>query len=109
MSIHHLPNHTVPLAYADVVQMRECVAALDTVLAAMAATFEQALDRHDGDPDVELNGDEFDSSHAEDDHPDIGTDALRPGMWGGGPGCSISDPDAAVDDDPCDAHSEDGY
>jgi len=108
MSIHHLSNSMVPIPYADIVRLRECVAALDTVLGSMAETFEQALDRHDGDPDVELNGDETDSSQSEDDHPLIGTGGLRDGMWGGGPGCSLSDPDAAVDDDPCDADTEDG-
>lgn len=44
------------------------------------------LDLKDGDPDVEANGDEEDSTQAEDE-------AGGHTRYGGGPGCSISDPD----------------
>ncbi len=51
------------------------------------------LDGADGDPDVELNGDETDGNASEDDFMYHG---------GSGPGCLIADPDAAVDDSACD-------
>lgn len=44
------------------------------------------LDCSDGDPDVELNGDETDYSHSEDCFIKFG---VRPGAH---PGCPISDP-----------------
>lgn len=54
------------------------------------------LDEQDGDTDVELNGDEKDGSLGEDD--------FCPQGDGGSPkpGCPISDPDIAVDDERCD-------
>ena len=42
------------------------------------------LDLIDGDPDIELNGDELDGSHCEDCFIDFGS--------GAGPGCPVSDP-----------------
>lgn len=57
------------------------------------------LDLIDGDPDIELNGDEADANHAEDDF-------VR--HYAEGPGCPIADPDYAVDDQACDPESEDG-
>lgn len=55
------------------------------------------LDFVDGDPDVELNGDEFDGSMGEDDF--CPQDALLSQL---GSGCPLSDPDEAVDDRGCD-------
>lgn len=50
------------------------------------------LDDQDGDPDVELNGDELDGSNAEDEHF-FGGAAGPIGLgFNGGPGCSIADP-----------------
>lgn len=48
--------------------------------------------------DAELGGDETDGNCSEDDFMH---------HYGTGPGCPISDPDAAVDDQPCDY--DDGY
>ena len=56
----------------------------------------------DGDPDVELNGDELDGTRGEDDFCDHNAN------WLGQPGCPVSDPDCAVDDMACDAFEEDG-
>ena len=50
-----------------------------------------------GREDDEDNGDAGDHSGSEDDCPGIGCKALRRH----GPGCTISDPDLAVDDGPC--------
>lgn len=57
------------------------------------------LDLADGDPDVEPNGDELDGQPAEDEFMDHG--------HGDGPGCSVADPDLAVDDGPCDEPDQD--
>ena len=57
------------------------------------------LDVFDGEPDVELNGDEADNTNAEDE-------MLIDGSVGSGPGCIISDPDMAVDDIACDADDD---
>ena len=55
-----------------------------------------------GHEDDEDNGDAGDHSASEDDSPGIGRKALR----GHGPGCTISDPDLAVDDGPCDEDTD---
>lgn len=62
------------------------------------------LDARDGDPDVERNGDENDSSG---DEGEPYFDDPR-SVHGDGPGCLISDDDSAVDDVACDKESEDG-
>jgi hypothetical protein len=59
------------------------------------------LDLAEGDPDIELNGDESDGSLGEDDF-------CSHNLGFAGPGCPVSDPDLAVDDDACDADQEDG-
>jgi hypothetical protein len=59
------------------------------------------LDVVDGDTDAELNGDEEDGTDAEDELSRFA------GRVHAGPGCSISDPDAAVDDHPCDEPYQD--
>ncbi|MBA3667949.1 MAG: hypothetical protein H0W65_09530 [Sphingomonas sp.] len=66
----------------------------------LAEFFVGALDCSQADADLEHNGDELDGTGGEDDFVD------HPNHFG--PGCPISDPDAAVDDSPCDACSEDG-
>ena len=56
---------------------------------ALARLVQHAIDRMDdidGDPDLELNGDEADGSLAEDDFHDQNAN------WMGYPGCPISDP-----------------
>lgn len=56
---------------------------------ALARLVQHAIDRMDdidGDPDLELNGDEADGSMGEDDFHDQSAD------WEGFPGCPISDP-----------------
>lgn len=55
------------------------------------------LDLWDADPDIEPNGDELDSSAAEDDFVPHNV----PGHLQG-PGCPIADDDSAADDIPCD-------
>lgn len=47
------------------------------------------LDRADGDPDVELNGDEAHGTSGEDDFIDRGQGFVGPCS---GPGCPVSDP-----------------
>lgn len=64
-------------------------------LAMAIETLIAVLDAIDGDPDVELNGDEFDGQNSEDEFMDHS-------HWHGAPGCPISDPDSAVDDTYCD-------
>lgn len=59
------------------------------------------LDTLDPDPDVEPNGDELDGSLGEDDFHPQNED------WKAEPGCPISDPDFAVDDQGCDDPFED--
>ena len=51
----------------------------------------ELLDVVDGDSDTEPNGDELDGQPSEDEFMQ---------HRGDGPGCLISDPDKAVDDDP---------
>lgn len=59
------------------------------------------LDTLDPDPDVESNGDELDGTAGEDDfYP-------HSYRWKAEPGCPISDPDCAIDDQPCDDPYED--
>lgn len=54
------------------------------------------LDTLDPDPDDEPNGDELDGTAGEDDfYPHCY-------QWKAEPGCPISDPDCAIDDQPCD-------
>ena len=55
-----------------------------------------------GHEDDEDDGDMGDHSASEDDCPGIGRKLLR----GDGPGCTISDPDLAVDDRPCDEDTD---
>lgn len=66
-------------------------------LEAFIAVAIDLLDTLDPNPDAEPNGDELDGSNAEDDYGG----AANAGLWGG-PGCPISDPDAAIDDSACD-------
>lgn len=54
------------------------------------------LDLADPDPDIEPNGDELDGSGAEDDFVSHNAGVFP------GPGCPVSDPDLAIDDEPCD-------
>lgn len=65
-------------------------------LAGFIAVALDLIDTLDGDPDLELNGDEADGSLGEDDFSPQGCGAEP------GPGCPLSDPDYAVDDKPCD-------
>ena len=58
------------------------------------------MDEMEGDTDLEPNGDELDGSMGEDDFCDHST-------FMAGPGCSISDPDQAVDDAACDDLDQD--
>lgn len=63
-------------------------------IAAAAAALVDLLDDIDGDPDVELNGDEADGTGSEDDFIDhLAPYSMR------GPGCPIADPDTCVDDE----------
>ena len=59
------------------------------------------VDAMDGDSDIEASGDELDGSGAEDDFCPQNAD------WLGHPGCPISDPDMAVDDQGCDDINDD--
>ncbi|WP_230280719.1 hypothetical protein [Croceicoccus sp. Ery15] len=86
-NLHHLSNSAIPLARQDIEAMLESVVAMQTVTGEMALILTAALDRVDGDPDIEPNGDEQDGNLSEDDFC-----IHRPGMWGGGPGCPIADP-----------------
>jgi hypothetical protein len=92
---HFLPKYPLP--------GRDAIAsAIETLLAVMDAI--------DGDPDVELNGDELDGTNAEDERPDDDKGLPRRPSDGGslyGPGCVISDPDCAADDIPCDEPHQD--
>jgi hypothetical protein len=58
------------------------------------------LDEIGGDADLDANGDELDGTGGEDDFCDHGYNYAA--------GCPVSDPDASVDDSPCDACTEDG-
>jgi hypothetical protein len=78
-------------------------AACDRLEGFVASAIE-LLDQVDGDTDVELNGDETDWVNSEDEEPAGG--GGRPYPWGG-PGCPISDPDAAIDDFQCDDIDQD--
>lgn len=62
-------------------------------LAAFISVAIDLLDVADGDPDVELNGDEKDGSLGEDDFHD------RSETWSGMPGCPVSDPPEADGDE----------
>lgn len=72
-------------------------AAIETAIETMVAV----LNILDGDPDIELNGDELDEINAEDAFMSHSSTDL-------GAGCPIADPDLAVDDHGCDPRDEDG-
>lgn len=102
------------------------------IIQATVSALIDVLDLMGGDPEVEPNGDELDQSYpegagprghvvagradaiedAEDDNEDCGHDEGEPDFSrspiDAGAGCPIADPDAAVDDQPCDACTEDG-
>lgn len=59
------------------------------------------IDLADGDPDLELNGDEQDHNNAEDDFREHAAGAFPT------PGCPVADPDLAADDMPCDDLDDD--
>lgn len=95
-NIYPFSNSMVPIPYRDIVRLRDCVAALDTVLGSMAATFEQAMDRHDGDPDEETNA-------VEDDFTPM------PSEIDFGPGCAIADATEADGDEEDGTGAEDEF
>lgn len=64
-------------------------AAPRSAVEAMIERLVEALDTLDGDPDVELNGDEADGSPAEDEFMDHDRS---------GPGCPVSDPDYGAEE-----------
>ena len=78
---------------------QEQAAAFAATLGAMVNAGLELLDVVGGDPDAEPNGDEGDGPRGEDDFCE---------HFAGGPGCPLSDPDTAVDDQPCDPEAEDG-
>jgi len=63
------------------------------VLAEVTEQLVATLDTAAGDDDLEPSGDEEDGNRTEDDFMYHG---------GNGPGCPVSDPDKAIDDDACD-------
>lgn len=79
------PPLVAALAMIAAYDRRDIETAIDEMIA--------RLDARDGDPDIEPNGDEHDSSHAEDDFGLVfNTGAI---VW---PGCPISDPGEPEDD-----------
>jgi len=85
MNLHRLTNSAIPLARQDIEAMLESVVAMQSVTGEMALILTAALDRVDGDPDLETVA-------AEDDF------TPQPNGIDFGPGCVIADP--AEDDDP---------
>jgi len=71
-------------------------------LAGFVAVAIDLLDAADGDPDLELNGDELDGMGAEDDFG-----VQRAPLHLEGPGCPLADPDMAADDQGCDDIDQD--
>jgi hypothetical protein len=69
-------------------------------LAAFVTVAIDLMDLADGNPDAEPNGDELDGTSAEDDFH-------HPSNWKAEPGCPVSDPDFAVDDEGCDDINDD--
>lgn len=70
-------------------------------LAALTERLIEYLDALDPNPDIEPNGDELDGNNAEDDFWPNWQD------HGHSPGCPISDPDTAIDDQACDEPYQD--
>jgi hypothetical protein len=79
-------NNPTTSAVSPQLPLRELGAAIEALIA--------LYDAAEGDPDLELNGDEHDGTNGEDDFVN------HPNHYG--PGCPIADPDAAVDDSGCD-------
>ena len=98
--LHHLSNTAIPIERDQLEQLLSSFTAMQEVSARAAAILLARLDDIDGDPDIELNGDELDGTAAEDDYG-------HNGDWRGGAGCVISDPDAAADDVGCDDNEMD--
>lgn len=68
----------------------------------LTARMIEVLDTMDGDPDLELNGDELDGSLGEDDFHNASTTPWT------GPGCPISDPGGDTLDEHGECPSDDG-
>ncbi|QNE04680.1 hypothetical protein [Croceicoccus marinus] len=98
MNLHRFTNSAVPLARDDLESMLAAVIAMQTATGEMALILTAAIDRVDGDPDLEPepnegNGDEEDTGFAEDEYA---SDLKAGAAWASGehigPGCPISDP-----------------
>lgn len=95
-------NSAIPIPRDDLERLLRGFVAMQETAGLAAQILIARLDRADGDTDLECNGDELDGTGGEDDFCDHHHLHY-------GPGCPVSDPDAAVDDDPCDALTEDGF
>ena len=90
-----LHNSGILIPRDEYEELTEALATVFRIGARFTPSLIERLDLIDGDPDIELNGDETDHDRAEDCFT-IGKND------GSGPGCIIADPDCAVDDTGCD-------
>ena len=95
-SAHVITPHNFPPAAAGRIAARMLDRFNRDELGNAIEVLVELLDAWDGDPDVELNGDETDHDRAEDCF------TIGKNDHANGPGCHISDPDCAVDDRACD-------
>lgn len=82
-SLHYLSNSAIPIPREQAEQMLEAITTMQRETAIMAGWLIAHMDRQDGNPDIEANGDERDGSLGEDDFAEL---------TGYGPGCPIADP-----------------
>jgi hypothetical protein len=102
MGLHSPPVEAMlPLPRVLAISLGSTLAPRSTTESLIASMIE-TLDQSDGDPDIELNGDDLDGNNAEDDFWD------HCGRYGE-PGCPISDPGGGdVVDERHDALTDDG-
>lgn len=97
--IINFPSGALAVPAADIRLFADMLISMQHACAQVAQTLIDRLDEFDGDPDLE------DATDAEDDHA---ISALGVQYAERGPGCTISDPDSAVDDQACDPESDCG-
>lgn len=96
---HHLAGGATALPLALLAQAIPMLSRND--LEALTERLIDYLDDMDGDTDLSPNGDELDGSLGEDDFCGHNGNVLA------FPGCPLSDPDMAVDDEDCDDIDQD--
>jgi len=98
--IANFSNSAVLIERGDLEIILRALTAFQQASSEAAEIILRRLDDIDGDPDLSPDGDELDGTAAEDDF-------YPHSNWRAEPGCPISDPDMAVDDEGCDDINDD--